>query len=226
MTAPGSPFQVEQIMPPLVPPAPPPSGPASLIVATAPYATPVLNGQHLTRTQERPRTSMWFLLYAQAVQADGVTMRNVLIATEPGVFADRELDLIDAALRPYFVTLATNSLKTFNRTAVAAFHQAQIESILAAIHLPATASLSVIAVELLPGGTGSDFGTAGRAERPRSPHARSHDRSRPQGAAGVAPPRAGAFPFGHPARLAARAMAPFCGYGAAYSASARSRSGA
>ena len=127
ITAPASRFQVEQVMPPLVPPAPEPKGPASLIVATASYATPVLNGKHLTGTQERPHTSMWFLLYAQAVQADGATMRNVLIATEPGVFANRELDTIDHALRPYFDTLARNSLRSFNRTAVAAFHQAQVE---------------------------------------------------------------------------------------------------
>jgi hypothetical protein len=210
ITAPGSPFQVEQIMPPLVPPAPPPSGPASLIVATAPYATPVLNGQHLTGTQETPRTSMWFLLYAQAVQADGVTMRNVLVATEPGVFADRELDLIDAALRPYFVTLATNSLKTFNRTAVAAFHQAQIESILASIHLPASASLSVIAVELLPGGTGIDFGAA--------PVTGTTSVAAPVVAApavavqAVAPPRGqGRFPFGRILRASPlEPVAPFC----------------
>jgi hypothetical protein len=195
ITAPASPFQVEQVMPPLVAPAPAPSGPASLIVATAPYATPVLNGVHLTGTQEPPRTSMWFLLYAQAVQADGVTMRNVLIATEPAVFADRELDLIDAALRPYFVTLATNSLKTFNRTAVAAFHQAQVEAILASIHLPASASLSVIAVELLPGGTGSNFQAA-----PAGP------------AAAVAPPRGqGRFPFGRILRASPlEPVAPFC----------------
>jgi hypothetical protein len=41
-----------------------------------------------------------FLLYAQAVQADGATMRNVLIATEPGVFANRTLDTINRALEP------------------------------------------------------------------------------------------------------------------------------
>src|SRR5262249_29775755 len=154
---------------------PEPKGPASLIVATASYATPVLNGKHLTGTQERPHTSMWFLLYAQAVQADGATMRNVLIATEPGVFANRELDTIDHALRPYFDTLARNSLRSFNRPAVASFHQAQVESILASIHLPATSSLSVIAVELLPGGTGSDIQTpAGAATAAVAPggHAR------------------------------------------------------
>jgi hypothetical protein len=126
-----------------------------MIIATAPYATPTLDGQHLTGKQERPRTSMWFLLYAQAVQADGASMRNILIATEPGVFANRELDLVDPALRPYFITLSTNSLKSFNRIAVATFHQAQIESILESVHLPASSALSVLAVELLPAGTGN-----------------------------------------------------------------------
>jgi hypothetical protein len=194
ITAPASRFQVQQVMPPLVPPAPEPKGPASLIVATASYATPVLNGQHLTGPQERPHTSMWFLLYAQAVQADGAMMRNVLIATEPGVFANRELDMIDRALRPYFDTLAGNSLGSFNRTAVAAFHQAQVESILASVHLPAASSLSVIAVELLPGGTGSDI-------------------QAPAGAApaAVAPGRNASFPFGRILRASPlEPVAPFC----------------
>jgi hypothetical protein len=158
ITAPACPFRVEQVMPPLVPAAPTASGPASLVVATASYATPMLNGKHLAGFQEPPHTSMWFLLYAQAVQADGATMRNVLIATEPGVFANRALGTIDRALEPYFATLARNSLTSLNRTAVAAFHQAQVESILASIHLPASSSLSIIAVELLPGGTRNDIG--------------------------------------------------------------------
>jgi hypothetical protein len=41
---------------------------------------------------------------------------------------------------------------------VAAVHQAQVESILASVHLPASSSVSVIAVELLPGGTANNIG--------------------------------------------------------------------
>jgi hypothetical protein len=194
ITAPASPFRVEQVMPPLVPAAPAPSGPASLIVATASYATPMLNGKRLAGPQEPPHTSMWFLLYAQAVQADGATMRNVLIATEPGVFANRTLATIDPSLEPYFGTLATNSFKSLNRTAVAAFHQAQVESILASVHLPASSSLSVIAVELLPGGTANNIGNlAGVAM------------------AAVVPRGNMSFPFGRILRASPlEPVAPFC----------------
>jgi hypothetical protein len=137
---------------------------------------------------------MWFLLYAQAVQADGATMRNVLIATESGVFANRALATIDPSLEPYFGTLATNSFKSLNRTAVAAFHQAQVESILASIHLPANSSLSVIAVELLPAGTRSDI-----ADRPGV------------AMAAVAPRRNAGFPFGRILRASPlEPVAPFC----------------
>jgi hypothetical protein len=197
ITAPTCPFQVVQAMPPLLPPAPPPSGPASLIIATAPYATPTLNGTHLTGTQEQPHTTMWFLLYAQAVQADGASMRNILIATEPGVFANRELDLVDPALLPYFIALAVNSFRSLNRTAVATFHQAQVNSILASLHLPADAALSVIAVELLPGGTGSEiFNTPPAAA---------------DTAAAVAPRGTPTFPFGRILRASPlEPVAPFC----------------
>jgi hypothetical protein len=194
MMAAASPFQLEQIMPPLVPPVTASSGTPSLIVATAPYATPVLNGNFLVRPTQPPHTSIWFLLYAQAVQADGGSMRNVLIASEPGVFVNRALDTIDPALRPYFTTLVASALKTPNRTAVAAFHQAQVEAILASIHLPASSSLSVIAVEMLPGGTS-------RVIRDNAGIA----------AAAVAPRGDVSFPFGRILRASPLApIAPFC----------------
>jgi hypothetical protein len=194
ITAAQSPFRLEQVMPPLVGAVSVTSGTPSLIVATAPYATPVLNGTPLTTPREPPHTSMWFLLYAQAVQADGNTMRNVLIAAEPGVFVNRTLETIDPALEPYFDTLVANSLRALNRTSVATFHQAQIEAILASIHLPASSPLSVIAVEMLPGGTGSDGNPFG----------------------GAAPTAAATavlgFPFGRILRASPLdPVAPFCG---------------
>jgi hypothetical protein len=71
------------------------------------------------------------------------------------------LGKIDPALAPFFATLVKNASTSGDRIAVAAFHQAQIEAILALIHLPASSSLSMIAVELLPGG--SIFEAAGFA---------------------------------------------------------------
>ena len=154
----------------------------------------MLNGNFLVRPTQPPHTSIWFLLYAQAVQADGGSMRNVLIASEPGVFVNRALATIDPALRPYFTTLVASSLKTPNRTAVAAFHQAQVEAILTSIHLPASSSLSVIAVEMLPGGTSRVL--RDNAEIPP---------------AAVAPSGDVSFPFGRILRASPLApIAPFC----------------
>jgi hypothetical protein len=143
-----SPFNLQQVLALLVGVATPTGGTPSLVVATARYATPVLNG---TPLKEPPKTTMWFLVYAQAVQADGATMRNVLIAAEQGVVVTL-LGQLDPALAPFFATLVKNASTSGDRIAVAAFHQAQIEAILALIHLPASSSLSMIAVELLPGG--------------------------------------------------------------------------
>jgi hypothetical protein len=154
ITSVASPFQLQQVLAPLAGAgAPASTGTPSLVICTAPFATPVLNGAPLTDPVNTPRTTMWFLIYAQAVQADGASMRNILIAVEQGVFIGRGLEEIDPALRPFVTTLVKNSAKARDRIAVAAFHQAQIEAILAQIHLPASSSLSVIAVELLPGGT-------------------------------------------------------------------------
>lgn len=145
-------------MPPLATTATATTGTASLVVATA-YATPVLNGTPLTTPVEPPSTTMWFLLYAQVTQADSSSMRNILLATERGNLAGRTLgDTIDPALKPYFQPVIADVITARDRIAIAVFHQAQIEAMLAAVHLPASASLSLIAVELLPGGTGADVG--------------------------------------------------------------------
>jgi hypothetical protein len=204
ITAASSPFQLQQVLAPLAGSgAPSTAGTPSLVLCTAPFATPVLNGAPLTAPVDEPRTKMWFLIYAQAVQADGVSMRNILIAAEVGTFA-LELYNIDPVLRPYVVTLVNNAFKVRDRIAVAAFHQAQIEAILAQIHLPASSPLSVIAVELLPGGTlfepGNDKAPA------RSPVPTSSDRTR---AIPVATPPA--FPFGRILRVAPlQPVAPVC----------------
>lgn len=154
----GRPFNVQNVLAPLAGPATaPPAGTPSLVIATAPYASPVLNGTALYSPREAPKTTMWFLLYAQAVQADGASVRNILIATEPGVYIPRGDDTIPAALIPYIQTIRAST--GLDRLAVAVFHQAQIEAILASVHLPSGLSLSAIAVEFLPGGTGTEVGS-------------------------------------------------------------------
>ncbi len=215
ITATASPFQVQQVLPPLLPAVTVKSGTPSLIIATAPYATPVLNGRLLVAPTDPPKTSMWFLLYAQAVQADGATMRNILIAVEQGVFVTRKLATMNAALEPYFAALIVNSAKSRDRIAVAAFHQAHIEAILASIHLPASSPLSVIAVELLPGGTGSEVGHPAGAALAATPAAGAAPGGTTGATAGAATLSVAVenatFPFGRILRASPLApIAPFC----------------
>jgi hypothetical protein len=153
ITANASPFNVQQVLAPILGGVSFSGGTRSVVIATAPYATPVLNGTPLVGHTQNPKTNMWFLIYAQVVQTDGASMRNVLIAAEQGVFVTRKLTGLDPALQVYFDTLIKNSVTSRDRIAVAAFHQAQIEAILVQIHLPKTSPLSIIAVELLSGGT-------------------------------------------------------------------------
>ncbi|HSC96624.1 MAG TPA: hypothetical protein VLC73_16805 [Burkholderiales bacterium] len=105
---------------------------ASGVVASAPYATPVYEGRSLLPPQ--PATTMWVVLYAQVVQADGADHRNILLSRKP------------APLR---------RKKEFGRQAVAPrgdarWSQAEIEAALASLGLPRASPLSVLAVELLP----------------------------------------------------------------------------
>jgi hypothetical protein len=153
----GRPFNLQNVVAPLAGASvPSDTGTPSVVLATAPYASPVLNGTPLFSQFEAPKTAMWFLVYVQAVQADGTSVRNILIAAEPGVHLTRRVDTINPALNVYVETIKAST--GLDRLAVAAFHQAQIEAILASVHLPRDLPLSVIAVEFLPGGTGSEVG--------------------------------------------------------------------
>lgn len=117
-------------------PAPPLSCEAfrtrSRIVASAPYALPVYESRSLLPTV--PATTMWVMLYAQAVQADGADHRNILLSRKAAPLRRKH---------------------EFGRHAVAPrgdaqWSQAEIENALAALGLPRSSRLSVLAVELLP----------------------------------------------------------------------------
>ncbi len=100
------------------------------ILVSAPFATPVLAGRNLT--PHVPASQLWFLLYAQVVQADGQDHRNILLARRRGTFEHKrrrvEVDL----------------------TASAQWGRAEVEAMLDAYDLPPDSPLSVLAVELLP----------------------------------------------------------------------------
>jgi hypothetical protein len=124
------------------------AGPAAVfeppprIVVSAPYATAVYRDQKLTNAAAGdPRTRMWILLYAQVMQADARTRRNLLIGRKlaPPVFdRQRIADQRRSATRDVI--------------GVAAFDVKAVEAVLTDLALPPDSPLSVLAVELLPSG--------------------------------------------------------------------------
>jgi hypothetical protein len=121
------------------------------VVATAPYATPVLADGRRVGTG-LPLTTIGFLLYAQAIQADGSGYRNVLLAHQ-GAVPVQPRDTPGGFVYDY---------------GSAVFTQSNIEQYLAAAALPGDAPLSIVAVEFYaPGGVvatlGNDFAARGAA---------------------------------------------------------------
>jgi hypothetical protein len=55
------------------------------LFVSAPYATTVLNGVRVYDLQRGdPQTVIWFMLYAQVLQADGASFRNILLTHQQG----------------------------------------------------------------------------------------------------------------------------------------------
>jgi hypothetical protein len=110
------------------------------IVAMAPHATAVFQDKRLTDPAggNDPRTRIWMLLYAQVMQADGATRRNVLIARAPAI---PHLDVVNGKPIPP---------QTRDVVGVAQFDEPSIEQRLTDLALPTNSPLSVLAVELLP----------------------------------------------------------------------------
>lgn len=113
------------------------------IAVTAPYANTVYNGQPVYNFVEGdPQTRIWFMLYAQVLQADSATNRNVLLNHRLG------LTLPNPSSK-----LTNDPQHSLNRDPRAGvfFPQAYISDVLKLLDLPTTSSLSVLAVEVLPG---------------------------------------------------------------------------
>lgn len=104
------------------------------VSVSAPYATPVFAGRNLL--PRPPRSEIWVLLYAQVMQADGASRRNVLLDRRPAPEPER-LAAFETGSGLRGIGLAT-------------WNRATIDSLLASLALPANAPLSVLAVELLP----------------------------------------------------------------------------
>ncbi|HUR75810.1 MAG TPA: hypothetical protein VMZ00_16125, partial [Sporichthya sp.] len=127
-----------------------------VIVATATFATPSHDGTPVVGPDEPPLSRLWFCLYAQVAQADATTMRNILLLDRPGTFLSRRLLAADRELADLFPgRIRTRSR---DRTGFALFRSGELRERMSALNLPATAPLSILAVELLPSGTGIKVG--------------------------------------------------------------------
>ena len=119
-----------------------PSHALGKVRVVAPFATPVLpNGKNLIDPQEgKPRTRIWVMLYAQVMQADGKTWRNVLLN-------HRHAETVGSAEDEQAEVTARGSRDVFGH---AAFNDLEIQACLQNLSLAADSPLSVLAVEMLP----------------------------------------------------------------------------
>lgn len=110
--------------------------------ASAPYAVTVYNGNRLyDLKQGDPQTRMWFLLYAQVLQADGASYRNILVDRAEGTTFRRDHDVARNPQHGHGL----------GPVAIAKFPELLVEERLLLLGLPLVTALSVIAVEVLPG---------------------------------------------------------------------------
>jgi hypothetical protein len=101
------------------------------ISVSAPFANSVFNG--VSMTQGLPRSSMWVLLYAQAEQLDGQDVRNILLGRRKANANAKDDRAVPAV-----------------KFGTAMFAAADVAAALAALGFNSSASLSVLATELLP----------------------------------------------------------------------------
>ena len=106
---------------------------AHQVFASAPLATPVLDGRSLLPYW--PATEIWFVLYAQVTQADGQAQRNILLGQKRGMWDEKAKTALDVGADRYVGAM---------------WAQLEITKALAAYGLPVDSPLSVLAVELLP----------------------------------------------------------------------------
>ncbi|HLI10048.1 MAG TPA: hypothetical protein VKY65_00485 [Alphaproteobacteria bacterium] len=125
---------------------------------TAPYATAVYNGNRLYNFQAGdPQTRIWFMLYAQVLQADAASYRNILLAHLLGLtLRDQPGELVPGS--------SPQHGSSREPRAGIRFPEKLIDGRLALLGLPATTSLSVLAVEILPGPLSFPAGLARSAQ--------------------------------------------------------------
>jgi hypothetical protein len=120
------------------------------IRVAAPFASPVQNGR-ARPFGTRPYTSMWALLYAQTVQVDGASHRNILLGARPFEIPQTSLWGLPSTFSRDIYGMALFSQKDNSSPHTATPPRWQgVDTLLAALALPADSALSVLAVEMLP----------------------------------------------------------------------------
>ena len=129
----------------------------TFVRVTAPFATPTLNGQPLVTRYETPKTDIYFFLYAQVVQADGASNRNVLLLQRAG--SPKEGSDARPGGRPGKERIGQTVSQSSQRDRVSAalFSDDEIAIAIKGLGLRVDLPLSVVAAELLPGGVGGDL---------------------------------------------------------------------
>ncbi len=106
------------------------------IIISAPYAKAVQDGKNVTASP--PATSLWCLLYAQVMQADKVSWRNILIDS-----------------REMFLSKPDYNKKTVHNKdgqvyGNSVYTTQEVSTMLQSLGLPTTSSLSALCVEMFP----------------------------------------------------------------------------
>ncbi|WP_316829605.1 hypothetical protein [Pedobacter aquatilis] len=112
------------------------------IVITAPFATALLNGENITANP--PQTSLWYMLYTQVRQADGLSYRNLLLNSGYMAYVPPKRKVLgknELALKDEGTKLGMAILKVED-----------IQQKLAELGLSSESSLSVLCVEMFPMG--------------------------------------------------------------------------
>ena len=108
------------------------------IEISAAHANAVLNGKDVTAFP--PNTSLWYLLYTQVIQADGLSYRNILIDSGPMRYHPTE-----ARKRKY-----KYDKEGGNKLGTARISLREIGDRLEMMGLPRSNNLSAVAVEMFP----------------------------------------------------------------------------
>jgi hypothetical protein len=138
------------------------------IAVSAPYATAVLNGRRVFSPTRDPQTEIWFMLYAQAMQADGASQRNILLGHVAGVPLGQRTAAagVSSAGVPSAGVPSAGVSSAGGPRAYREFPHKEVIAWLNLLGLAQTSSLSVLAVELLPFGVVQTRTDAGPATAP------------------------------------------------------------